>query len=291
MDSPIIISRLANLLFSAQRGGYPSLDERNLQSFFSRENIDVTFYGKSERDIWKRVAESVGESEIKHLRKSIVLLKNESSQHWLEASRHLLTWKHYFQNNRLLLQNTILKIETLCGINHFSTAHIPIYLISDSTTKYKEINAWYSWTSDDIFIVIEIPFTLKKPDGLFPLSVLAHEFFHLALKRNRALARTLEIVAAQNSALLKASLKEDMPHRMFLEELLLSSFVPEGFLGEQYFNIAIKRFSQKPKNLLDWRKCVAFKIREVAEQYMHDSQQIDKRYLNCIVDIVKQNSK
>ncbi len=291
MGSPIIISRLANLLFSAQRGGYPSLDERDLQSFFSRENIDITFYGKSERDIWKRIAESVGESEIKHLRKSIASLKNESSQHWLETSRHLLVWKHYFQNNRILLQRAIREIEKLCGISYFSTAHIPIYLISDSTTKYKEINAWYSWTSNDIFIVIEIPFTLKKPGGLFPLSVLTHECFHLALKRNRTLARTLEMVAAQNSALFKASLKEDMPPRMFLEELLLSSFVPEGFLSEQYFNIAIKRFSRKPKDLLDWRRCVAFKIKEVAEQYIHNSQQIDKRYLNCIVDIIKQNSK
>jgi len=55
-------------------------------------------------------------------------------------------------------------------------------------------------------------------------------------------------------------LAEGMPNRIFLEELLISSFIPEGYLGEKYFNMKVASYTSKPKDLLEWRRFVAFKL-------------------------------
>ena len=76
---------------------------------------------------------------------------------------------------------------------------------------------------------------------------------------------------------------------MFLEELLISSFVPEGYLREKYLGIKIPSPISKPKNLLGWRKLIAFELRKTIKDYLRNARRIDKKYLECIINVVKQN--
>ncbi|MDO8443415.1 MAG: hypothetical protein Q7S78_00190 [Candidatus Azambacteria bacterium] len=175
-------------------------------------------------------------------------------------------------------------MKKLIGIANFTISKIPIYLVPDANSKDKEISASFSWTPKKSFINIEIPLGLEVPNGFFPISILAHEFFHLMLRKNKSLFLEIEKITQENEKLF-VRLSKGMPSRMFLEELLVSSFIPEGYLSEKYLNTKSPVAISNPKDLLSWRKLVAFKSREMAKNYIDNIQQIDKKYLEHIVDI------
>ena len=187
MHLSIKISRLSNLLFFAQKTNKYNLVKFDLQKYLADKNINLSFYGKDENKIWKQIEKSIGKQNTKQIKKAIIPLKFDFSSHWSKISKHLLLWKQYFQNNQSIFQQAILELKKLSGIKYSTISKIPIYLISDPVSNDKEINAWFSWTPKENFIVVEIPLGLKAPNNFFPLAVLAHEFFHLMLRKNKNL--------------------------------------------------------------------------------------------------------
>lgn len=290
MRLSIIISRLSNLLFFVQKTDKYNLVKFDLQKYLADENFDTFLYGKSENKIWKQIKKSIGEQNTKQIKKSIVPFKSIFDPHWHKASKHLLLWKRYFQNNQSLFQQTIFSAKDLSGIKHFAVSKISIYLISDPASNDKEINAWFSWTPKESFIVVEIPFNLKVPNNFFPLSVLAHEFFHLMLRKNKNLFLKITKIAKENKKII-TKLSKGAPNRIFLEELLISSFIPEGYLTEKYFNTKVVTHTSRPKDLLRWRKFIAFKFYQTAKKYANDTRQIDEKYLKDLMGVIKQNAK
>jgi hypothetical protein len=286
----IKISRLSNLLFFAQKTDGHNLIKFNLQKYLSDEKFNLSFYGKSGDKIWRQIEKIIGKENAKETKKSIVSLDPVFTSHWRKVSNHLLLWKQYFRNNQSLFQQATLGLTKLCGIKHSIISRILIYLISDPVSNDKEINAWFSWTPKESFIVVEIPLGLKVPNNFFSLAVLEHEFFHLMLRENKNLFLKITNTARENDKLFTKS-AEGMSNRIFLEELLISSFIPEGYLGEKYFNTKVISYTSKPKDLLGWRKFIAFKLYQVAKVYIDDARQIDENYLKNLIGIIKQNAK
>ena len=290
MYLPIIISRFSNLLFFIQKTNKYNSIKFDLQKYLSDEELNLSFYGKGENKIWRQIEKVIGKENAKQIKGFIVFLEPIFVSHWRKTSKHLLLWKRYFQNNQLLLQQTILEVKKLSGIKHFAVSKIPIYLISHPASNDKEINAWFSWTPKESFIVVEIPFNLKVPNNFFPLSVLAHELFHLMLRKNRNLFLKITKIAEENEKLL-TKLGRGMPNRIFLEELLISSFIPEGYLSKKYFNTKVVSHTSMPKDLLMWRKFIASKFYQTAKKYINNAQRIDEKYLKNLIEIIKHNTK
>jgi hypothetical protein len=286
----IRISRLSNLLFFAQKTNGHNLIKFDLRKYLVDDNINRLFYGENKNKIWKQIEESIGKQKAEQMKKAIISLDPVFTSHWRKASGHLLLWKQYFQNNQSLFQKAILELKKLSEIRHFTTSKIPIYLISDPVNNDKEINAWFSWTPNESFIVVEIPLDLKAPNNFFPLAVLAHEFFHLMLRKNKSLVLKITNIAKENDKLF-TKLSKGISSRIFLEELLISSFIPEGYLSEKYFNTKIVIPISKPKDLLSWRKFIAFKLYQTAKKYTDNIRQIDENYLKDLILVIKQNVK
>lgn len=73
---------------------------------------------------------------------------------------------------------------------------------------------------------------------------------------------------------------------MFLEELLISSFIPEGYLGREYFGVRIAAQAGKPDSLLVWRRFVARKLHRIAKDYADHNRKVDKAYLEGLLMFV-----
>jgi len=290
MHLSIKISRLSNLLFFAQKTDGVNLIKFDLQKYLSNEKFNLSFHGKSEDKIWRQIEKIIGKENAKKIKKSIVSLNPTFTSHWREASNRLLLWKRYFQNNQFLFQQAIIELKKLSGIKNFTISKIPVFLISDPVSNDREINAWFSWTPKENFIVVEIPLDLKVPSNFFSLAVLAHEFFHLILRKNKNLFLKITDIAEENNKLF-TKLAESIPNRIFLEELLISSFIPEGYLGEKCFSTKVVSCTSRPKDLLKWRKFVAFKLYQVAKKYINDTWEIDENYLKDLIGVIKQNVK
>ena len=106
------------------------------------------------------------------------------------------------------------------------------------------------------------------------------------LRKNKNLFFKIANIAKENDKLF-TKLAEGMPNRIFLEELLISSFIPEGYLSEKYFNTKVVSCISRPKDLLGWRKFVAFKLYQVAKKYINNTQQIDENYLKDLIGIIE----
>lgn len=232
-------------------------------------------------------ASPLGNKNVKLLQKDTAPLRHIFASFWHKESKYLLLWKKYFQSNQLLFQQAISNIKKLSGIKYFRASKIPIYLISDSVHKDKEIHAWFSWSPQKSFIVVEIPAGLKPPSNLLPMGILAHEFFHLILRENKALFSKISNIVEKNKKLF-TKLSGEMSNRMFLEELLISSFIPEGYLGAKYFRSRTVTNVTKPNTLLMWRRFIAHKLNQTTKYYVNNARQIDEKYLKNIIKAIRQ---
>ena len=110
------------------------------------------------------------------------------------------------------------------------------------------------------------------------------------LRKNKSLFLKTARIAKENEKML-TKLSEGTPSRIFLEELLISSFIPEGYLGEKYFKTKVITYTSTPKKLLRWRKFIACNLYQTAKEYINNAQQIDKKYLEDLIAVIKQNAK
>lgn len=80
-----------------------------------------------------------------------------------EEKKSLLPWKRYFENHRPLFRKAISKVRKLSAVQRFRISGAPIYLVSDRKHHDKEIHAWFSWSPQKSFVVVEIPEGFNPP--------------------------------------------------------------------------------------------------------------------------------
>jgi len=287
MRLSVKISRLSNFLFFLQKiGGL------NLQKYLVAKNIDQLLFGENESIIWGQIKKSIGKQGIKRLQKNVSVLKSTFAPYWRKESKNLLLWKKFFQSNQSLFQQAIFDIKNLSGVTRFTISKIPIYLISDPLYNDKEIHMWFSWSPNKSFIVVEVASSSETPNRLSAISILAHEFFHLILRGNKNLLSQINKIAEENKKIL-TKLSIGISPRMFLEELLISSFIPEGYLGKKHFSnkINICRTIKNSNNLLEWRRFIAYKLKQTAKKYVNEAKQIDEQYLIALMKVIRQEIK
>ncbi len=204
-------------------------------------------------------------------------------------NRQLQKQANQLTQNWDLLESMIINICSLCGIKTFSD-RVPINLIYGKNNK--EIFAWFSWTPKNSMITIEFSRS-RKVNNQFMIMVLVHELFHLVLRKNKKLMRKISKHTKSNESILKKIKEKNLSSRMILEELIISSFVPEGYLSKKYFNKSIKLMSSESlcNELLDWRRYIAHKMQRHAQLYSKRKQIIDDTYINKIINVIKNHKK
>ena len=95
----------------------------------------------------------------------------------------------------------------------------------------------------------------------------------------------------ENSELLKSVLNENISNKMLVEELLISSFIPEGYLNEKHLDIKVAVCNSRPRNLLNWRKLIAIKLYNTEKEYINNMRRIDEKYLKKLVNFIKKYKK
>ncbi len=286
----IIISYFSNLLLFAERVGKNPIAVIGSQKRKNGGSVDLLFYEKDKNKILSNIRKEMGQGKTGEIKNGITLLEPKFAPHWIKISKHLHLWEKYYRNNKLAFQNIISDIKKLSGTKNFTLSKTDIYFVSDPLSKYNDINAWFSWTPKESFMVVEISPNFNVSKDYFPIGILAHEFFHLILRADKRLMLQIDKISKKNTGLLSRLSKGLIPNRMFLEELLVSSFIPEGYLSEKYLHIkTTSNNPSKPGNLLAWRRLVASQMRDTVKKYMDDDKKIDERYLKLLVEVIKQN--
>ncbi len=293
MQLQIVISRLSNLSFFIQKIHQKKYNagEFNLQEYLSDRETGFLFYGKDEDEIWNKINKNKSKKDLRQVKESIVDFEASFSIYWNTKSKNLLSWKKYFQNNQKVFWEIINSIQKITNVKDFPFSETSIYLVSDPTSNAECINAWVSCTPTENFVVVEIPSTLKTPSDLFPIGVLSHEFFHAILRRNKKLMIQIREIAENNTKLFKAIPERHLSAKMILEELLISSFLPEGYFREKHLDMKISNYDLIAINdFIEWRRAIAANSRSIAKEYVENGLQIDEKYLMTILSFIKKNT-
>lgn len=283
-----IIPRFSNFLFFSQRIDQNCGGKHQVQIYLPEEHSDVFFCGENETVVNRQLNKVIGKRKGEHLKKSLIVMRAPFKIYWETIYSHLASWKRYFQKNNVLLSRSISEIAKLNGVKNFNFSRVPIYFISVSPSEKKEVNAWFSWTPKKSFIVVEIPEKFLDTGDIFHVGVLAHEFFHLILRKSKEISLQINSITQENELLL-IRLSKGMPPRLFFEELLVSSFIPEGYIGEKNFHRRNYISKSKPKDLLSWRRFVAYSLRSKSKEYVESKRIIDREYLESIMNVLQRN--
>ncbi len=291
MSLSLSIPRLSNFLSflrhadskNLPRGGY------SFRKLFSEEDIDTLVYGQDD-EVQEQIKGRIGIDETKNFEDFLRTAEPFFSSYWDSALKKLSEWERYFRNHERLFADVFPHVEKICGVRNFDVSAVPVYLVADFSHDDTELDAWFSWSPERTFVVVEIPLGFRVPASTFPVGILVHEFFHLALRRNSDLLSYIREVAERNEEVLR-DVSDGMPIGLFLEELVVSSFVPEGCLGREYFGTEVVVGIGKPQDMVDWRRFAASELHETASDYVHHGRTLDANYLAALVRVVKRDSK
>jgi len=283
----INISRLPNIVWFAQNTKLDYQGSKPLPKYLQEDALQIDAYGTAKTAFFEKIRTKKGIKKMQSLQRYLHEIEPLFTTHWRSAAPHLSLWKEYLLAHERTLQKILTTLYNLTSTRGFTARHIPFYLIADPTNPTQELSAWFSWTPKKSFVVIEIPLAAIPSQTLFPVGIVAHEILHLLLRKNIRLFTELKNLAKDNAKLwLKTS---DLPisPENFLEELLVSSFVPEGYLGEKYLQHKIKRLVMLPNDLLDWRRLIAYHMRTIARNYAEKNKAIDLKYMEYLLEVIK----
>jgi len=230
------------------------------------KNLDVLFF---QNNTWVNLSEFFDKKDLYLFHDQYRVFSVRKNIEWRIHKHILLQWKKYFESNEQIINKLIHKEHKLTDVKNFDLSAIPIYLTININSK--DVSAWYSVSNNNMFLVIEIP-PNKKPNynNLFPCAILLHEYFHLLIRRNYKLLQTIN------------NFSKNINDKHFFEELIISSFVPEGYLGIKFLNVKKLKYSSKSKDLLDQRRYIADKMYNHAYKYVESNKKIDQLYLNLV---------
>lgn len=282
MKNPIIISKYTNLLVYSHQIIIKNLKKEYSFKNDELDNIDVLFYGKNKKVILSQIEYVYGKEVTKFIEEVASLQEKYFKK--INLNKDLINWERFYFKNRKIFNKVFLICKNLCSVKG-NQLKIPVYLVSKFNKSEKSISAWYSWTSQESFIVIEIPLGYKPE--LFDLSVLLHEYFHLMIRKNKKLLNLISKVAQDNNKILNKLKIKNISNIQIFEELLVSSFLPEGYLGQKYFKNQITGVKRNTRTLLDWRRYVGNNMIHFAQEYLNNKKNININYLNKIINLIK----
>lgn len=211
---------------------------------------------------------------------------------WEEQNHNFLKIKRYYIRNNIYIKKIISKLLKLCGIDRRKIKTLPIYLLLSSSNK-NDFLARFSWSINPSIFLECSGWKIENRDK-FLVAILIHEIFHIALRKNNKLIKLIKDYYIKSEKDLSKINKIFLNNFTSFEELIISSFIPEGYLSEKYLGIPIKKIALGKKidvkNILDFselRQRIAYLISPISKRYTEENKVLDKPFLNNLVSLLK----
>lgn len=275
-----------------------SLEEKNALRQFkeilqnSKGNPEIALLFAPPSQLWQIIKKIIGQEKTKQLKLVFRIFKPKFDPVFKKRYKDFRKLKKAIQNQQSAIKQALPIIHSLCNISQFKLPS-PLTIKLLFSQGKNDIQAWaYKKT-----IAIEgLSYPLNKINDLIN-EVLLHEYFHLALNRNRKIkSKIISLTKTHKQTLLKLNISEWPPH-VILEEALISTFLPEGYLGEKLSHKNIKKEAlkqikrKKIERLLKIRYFCALKMYDLANKYVDNQKPIDTKYLIALLKTLKQANK
>ena len=253
---------------------------------------DLIFTARNDREVWGIMNKISRRGELEKFRQSSLKISKKLDGIWYDIKDSLKNTKKYLNKNETIMNQTAQSISNLTATDNDKIKNTPVHLM----LNFHDLNnwaGWFSYTPKNQSIVLEAALKTSAKN-LFPLAIFCHEIFHLEIRRNHGLYQLIKKTAGENSNLIKEVGYKNGNPSMILEELIVSSFIPEGYLGQKYYSLSLKKISGdiKPsKDLLQFsktRKQCAYIMRDIARKYTINKRPIDKNYIDELIGRIRE---
>jgi len=275
-----------------------SLEEKNALRQFrdilqnSKDNPEVILLFAPASQAWQTIQKIIGQDETKKLKLVFKVFESKFKTVWKKRYSDFIKLKAAIQSQKTTIKQALQIINSLCNISSTKLlSHIIIRLLFSQSK-----NDVQAWAYRNIIAIEGSSYPLKKIDDLTN-GILLHEYFHLALNQNVRIKNKIIFLSREHKNLLLKLKIPSWPPHIILEEALVSSFIPEGYLSKKLSQKNIKKDALQQINrknierLLKMRYFCALKMYNLAKKYIDSQKPIDSKYLTTLVNVLKQFNK
>ena len=245
----------------------------------SNEHIELFFIFEKESEIKKKLKHVLSREDLGCIFYILSCFENRFNVIWENIEKKLLWTKERIEKKNI--DPVIVDIFSLCDINKKDRLKVDINLL---ISGFSDLHGWVSGSD----IAMECSGWRKKDINELINTIMPHEFFHILISKNKKIKKEISMMVTKEKERINNVNKNfGLSNQMFLEELVLSSFIPEGYLLEKYSKININKNYKDNINSKDklrvLRLYIADKMRDVAKEYVEDNKVIDKNYIEKII--------
>ena len=238
----------------------------------------LIFFDPQYPDPWQMIAKKIGTQKEEELKDILDYFDVRFQKIWRTEKPKLEKLRRRFIRRDISATATVKNIVRLCGIKGKSTQRIACFL-GMSALSVPDCNGW---TSDNNIVLECSGWPVKRTKEIYQ-EIIPHELFHILLRNNNRLLKKLRELAAENEPSLAKINFEGYSSRMAFEEIILSSFIPEGYLIHK----RIEPLDKKPKDFQMVRQKFAYLLRDEAKKYVTAGKSIDRAYLERVMREIK----
>lgn len=250
--------------------------------------ISPFFVSRKESAIWKKLTNLISSKELKKLKKSFKIFSSRFEKIWRQEQKNLIIWKKILirELDKKKYQKIINDFSLLYRVKPKDKTIKIIFLISTpcSFRGYGTRN------------YITLNLSGNKPNKinkLLAIEIIFHELIHSLFEKNYFLPLLENFLQNQDLKKIENFIlnKNIISIRTLINELIASSFLPDGCLSQKYFKRDIKKELGKWKSdgnlILHLKKQNNFKLLRLAEDYLKNKKPLDKDFLKTTFLIVK----
>ncbi len=172
------------------------------------------------------------------------------------------------------------KISVLTGTHRINIKKIPIEI-----KKVKK--SQYSALAYPNKIVLSIPEAMDVKMKKELSAILTHEYFHICIENNDKLKRIIKKCLDENIDFIKSLKIKKLTSWLVLNELIVSSFVPEGYIGQL---MGYDTHYKETTIMGSIRLSIGKIMFNTAKRYVLKRKIIDEAYIDTIIKKLKTRS-
>lgn len=228
---------------------------------------------------WNCIENKTGKNKSAKLKNILEYFQPRFNKIWPEEKTKLQMLKTGLEKKFNSRSKAPRKIISLCNFKE-DEINITSYLIL-SASSHPDCNCW---TSENV-ITLECSGWPRKRFNEISDEIIPHELFHILLRKNKPLISKIRTATNENTSLLSKINLEKWKASMVLEELIISSFIPEGYLT--------RKTPKKPSGIKDFqsiREEFAYLLHDKAKEYVRFQKKIDQNYIDSVIDKLKKRT-
>jgi len=259
--------------------------------------LGIPFITSPDKKIWATVKKWVNKEEFKKIKQVFEIFNKRFNKIWLNSKKEMGITK------KLLSCNLNKKREIKNILKYFSILYqkevdnkllIKIYLFHHPINNPFLFSGGANLNKDELtFECSKIIFNTSSEEKAIRL--ILHELIHCYFEESRfrkLLKNYLDKIDSKKFTN-TAVFKETKSIKIIINEMIVDSMMPNGYLAEKYFHFKVKKKfknikeieNKKNKLLADYRKLATYHLYPVLKKYLSKRKPLDENYIKKTVKI------